>query len=87
MVVGSDGRVPRGSLDVVTSLAPNEDTTTILQDHYKPAVSRKVHMETARYVSREEDDRLKDTWEESVILPDESSSYCQPLLEILGQSI
>lgn len=50
----------------------------------QPVVKREVQMETARDISREHDDRLKENWQESVRHPYEYSTYLQSMLEMLG---
>lgn len=61
----------------------DKDTTTVHLMHYKPAVIREVHMETAHDVAQEEDDRPLDTWQESITISNEYRAYCWPILDML----
>lgn len=70
MVIGGGARFPGRLFDLPSSPERSEDMTNIRLVHYKPVVSREVRIETSRDVSREDDDRLKGNWKESVTLPD-----------------
>lgn len=71
-------------VDMFPAPTGNEDTTTILLVHYKPAVRCGVQREATSHVSREDDFRLSDTWQNLVTLPQEYSTYPQPMLEMLA---
>lgn len=70
MVIGRGAGVTGRFVEVAPVPETNKDTTTVHLFHNKPAVSRETQVETA-HVAREDDDGLRDNWQDLVTLPDE----------------